>query len=343
MSPALPADEKLKTNEHKDKKIEAKWTQQPTADDAATPKTPALKLQLRRLEEIPSSGIVRPRSQKSNDSKPSSSSSKKRLPPCRSKSMIVIPARSTSTPINESKAASSKSAARAGTPRPNVSQIKSPEKLQVTEKPASNSSANKYADIKAKVNTHREKPAPKPILKQASAQKVVENKKGADSNSLKLTWDDEKPAREKLKEKLSSKTPKLEAVLEVQPAQKTEEAAAPAEALEEIEEPAAPEPIPAEAVVDEHVQVPDFQEDAKYTPPVEVSAEEEAMPETTNVDATEEVNEMEGSTAPKVLLGVAAVGGLALVGFVAYSNWDKVVEKCAPLYKTVVDKLPFDF
>jgi hypothetical protein len=126
--------------------MEEKNCTQPPTDGAATLKTPADR-HLQCLEERPALEILWSKPQKSQDSK-SSGSSKSRLPTF----SLMIPARSTSTPINRFKAAFSNADHHQGTPRPpKAITFKTPDNVNV-EMPVIHSKS-KYADVKAKIST----------------------------------------------------------------------------------------------------------------------------------------------------------------------------------------------
>ncbi|XP_059470850.1 ATPase MORC2A-like [Neocloeon triangulifer] len=82
------------------------------------------------------------------------------------------------------------------------------------------------------------------------------------------------------------------------------------------------------------------------------SSEEESSPElkvptpaeVTKEQEQEEIEDAaESAGVTKVLLGAAAVAGLAAVGYVTVTHWDKLVEKTAPIVKNIADNFTFQF
>jgi len=286
-TPGPNTDKKQEANEQTEEKNDNNCTQ-PLTDGADTLKTPADR-HLQCLEERPAPEILWSKPQKSQDSK-SSGSSKSRLPTF----SLMIPARSTSTPINRFKADFLNADHRQGTPRrpPRVITFKTPDNLNV-EIPVINSKS-KYADVKAKISTRW---AP-----------------GRLKRARELEPD----------EKLQQPPDNLKSVeVEWPPSSKLEKAAAPIEAYVEILESAASEST--EAVVDEHVPVPDVREEAKCTLLHEVE------PGTSKVNPKEE----RMSTTKKVLLGATALGALTLGGYIIFRHWHKIVEKTSSFFNTL--------
>jgi hypothetical protein len=170
--------------------------------------------------------------------------------------------------------------------------FKTPDNLNV-EIPVINSKS-KYADVKAKIST-RWAPG---RLKRARELEPDEKLQQPSDNpkSVEVEWS---------------------------PSSKLEKAAAPIEAYVEILESAASEST--EAVVDEHVPVPDVREEAKCTLLHEVE------PETSKVNPKEE----RMSTTKKVLLGATALGALTLGGYIIFRHWHKIVEKTSSFFNTL--------
>lgn len=277
-------------------KSDIEFTQQPIGD-SAIPKTPSIQ-HLQCPEEIPVPEIVRSKSQNSK----SSSSNKRRKPNLCSNFMIT--AMSTSTPINKSKSASSKSDVRPGTPRPpKLINCRSSENLKMEVPKNIATQKRKYADVKSKISTHW---APSEKKKVAVIGQLI---------SMELCK--VKPTREE-HNKLPS-NPKSVTVVEKKgpPTQEAEKSSAPAEANEKISEPAAPESTQV---------VVDAQEEAECNLMV-VYTKSKAP----KVDPKEE----RMSTTEKVLLGVTVVGAIAVVGYFIFCKQDKVVVKSAPFFKTI--------